>query len=499
MTVYESHVEEAALCWLKELQYDIGYGPDLAPDQPTAERSSFSDFLLTQRLRDAIHRINAQIPQDAQEEAFRKVVRLDTGTLIVNNRLFHRMLRDGVEVEYSRPDGSIAGDRVRLVDFQNVESNDWFAVNQFSLVEGQYSRRPDVVVFVNGLPLVIMEMKNAAQESATIWSAYAQLQTYKAEFPGLLQFNEFLIVSDALQARIGSLTANQEWFKVWRTIDGETDAPRTMLELEVLIRGAFEKKRFLDMLQHYIVFEEDQETDRIHKIVAGYHQFHAVNAAMLETVRASGMPMSGSGASTADADSKYDWTKGGKPGDRRAGVVWHTQGSGKSFSMLFYAGRMIRNPAMQNPTIVVLTDRNDLDDQLFGQFQRCYELLSQMPVQAQSRDKLKELLTVTSGGVVFTTIQKFMPDKGERMPALSDRRNIVVIADEAHRSQYDLTFEMLCPTHHSLDSQELQSNRTMQTHEQSSESTSASMTSRRQSLMVRQFRSITKVALPSWV
>ncbi|MFN9039059.1 MAG: type I restriction endonuclease subunit R, partial [Planctomyces sp.] len=305
-------------------------------------------------------------------------------------------------------------------------------------IESQHNRRPDVVVFVNGLPLAIIELKNAADAEATIWSAYSQLQTYKSEIPSLLQYCELLIVSDGVQARIGSLTANQEWFKVWRTIDGEKDAPRSALELEVLIRGVFEKRRFLDMLQHFIVFEHDTESDRVHKIIAGYHQFHAVNAAMQETVRASGMAESA--MIIAEDEGQY-WAgrmHGGKAGDRRAGVVWHTQGSGKSFSMLFYAGRIIRNPAMQNPTVVVLTDRNDLDDQLFGQFQRCCELLNQTPVQAGDRDHLRELLKVVSGGVIFTTIQKFMPEKGEKMPSLSERRNIVVIADEAHRSQYDL-------------------------------------------------------------
>ncbi|MFN5742533.1 MAG: type I restriction endonuclease subunit R [Planctomyces sp.] len=438
MTLNESIVENAALEWFGDLGYAIGTGPDIAPGEPAAERSSFSDVILMSRLQDAIRRLNPQIPPEAQEEALRKVVRLDTASFIGNNRAFHKMLRDGVEVEYSRLDGSIAGDRVRLVDFGRPAANDWFAVNQFTVIESQHNRRPDVVIFVNGLPLAIIELKNAADAEATIWSAYSQLQTYKSEIPSLLQYCELLIVSDGVQARIGSLTANQEWFKVWRTIDGEKDAPRSALELEVLIRGVFEKRRFLDMLQHFIVFEHDTESDRVHKIIAGYHQFHAVNAAMQETVRASGMAESA--MIIAEDEGQY-WAgrmHGGKAGDRRAGVVWHTQGSGKSFSMLFYAGRMIRNPAMQNPTVVVLTDRNDLDDQLFGQFQRCCELLNQTPVQAGDRDHLRELLKVVSGGVIFTTIQKFMPEKGEKMPSLSERRNIVVIADEAHRSQYDL-------------------------------------------------------------
>ncbi|MFO1003850.1 MAG: type I restriction endonuclease subunit R [Planctomycetaceae bacterium] len=438
MTLNESIVEDAALDWFGELGFAIGHGPEIAPGEPGAERSSFGDVVLVERLRDAIHRLNPLIPEEAQEEALRKVLRLDTATFIGNNRAFHKMLRDGVEVEYGRSDGSIAGDRVCLLDFHDPSANDWFVVNQFTVIEAQHNRRPDLVVFVNGLPLAIVELKNAADENATIWSAYSQLQTYKAEIPSLLRYNELLIVSDGLQARIGSLTANQEWFKVWRTVDGEADAPKAALELETLIRGVFEKRRFLGLLQHFIVFEEDSDSDRLHKIIAGYHQFHAVNAAVEETVRASGMLAD---PETAELPDGHYWAgrmHGGKAGDRRAGVVWHTQGSGKSFSMLFYAARAVRHPAMQNPTLVVLTDRNDLDDQLFGQFQRCYELLNQMPVQARDRDHLQELLKVASGGVIFTTIQKFLPEKGEKMPCLSDRRNIVVIADEAHRSQYDL-------------------------------------------------------------
>ena len=290
----------------------------------------------------------------------------------------------------------------------------------------------------------MLEFKNAADENATIWSAYAQLQTYKAEIPSLLHYNALLVVSDGLQARVGSITANQEWFKVWRAVDGErgvaTEAAKSALELEVLVRGIFEKRRLLDLLQHFIAFEEDPDSGAVNKIIAGYHQFHAVNVAVEETVRASGMAEVDA-AHTIRQDSGNYWVgrmQDGRPGDKRAGVVWHTQGSGKSLSMLFYAARIVRHLAMQNPTLVVLTDRNDLDDQLFGQFQRCHELLGQIPVQATDRAQLRTLLAVASGGVVLTTIQKFLPEKGVRMPALSDRRNIVVIADEAHRSQYDL-------------------------------------------------------------
>lgn len=417
MTAFnESTVEEAALSWFDELGYSIPNGPDLAPGEPGAERDSFGDVVLAGQLRDALDRLNPFIPQEGRDEAYRKVLLTDSPSLVANNRKFHQMLRDGVEVEYRRDDGSIAGDRVRLVDFDDPANNDWYAVNQFTVVEGPNNRRPDIIVFINGLPLAVLELKNAANEDATIWNAFQQLQTYKLQLPSLFRFNELLIVSDGLEARIGSLTANQEWFKVWRTVDGEKDSPKSVLELEVMIRGVFEKYRFLKMLRHFVVFEDDPDSDRVHKIIGGYHQFHAVQNAVEATVTA----------------SRPD-------GDRRCGVVWHTQGSGKSFSMLFYAGQIILHPAMNNPTLVVLTDRNDLDDQLFGQFQRCHELLRQKPMQATDREHLRALLKVVSGGVVFTTIQKFMPDeKGDKMPLLSDRRNIVVIADEAHRSQYDL-------------------------------------------------------------
>jgi type I restriction enzyme R subunit len=442
MTLNESVVEDAALAWCAELGYSIGHGPHIAPGEPDAERDSFGTVVLVARLRDAIRRLNPHMPNDAHEEALRKVLRIGTPSLTQTNRAFHQMLRDGVSVEYSRPDGSIAGDDAQLIDFGDVLANDWLVVNQFTVIEGQHNRRPDIVVFVNGLPLGLIELKNATDEDATIWSAYAQLQTYKAEIPSLLQYNAVLVVSDGLQARIGSVTANQEWFKVWRTIDGEGHAPKTSLELEVLIRGVFERQRFLDLLQHFIVFEEDPDSGAIHKIIAGYHQFHAVNAAVEETVRASST--SSGDKRIRDDDGGY-WSgrmHGGIPGDRRAGVVWHTQGSGKSFSMLFYAARVVRHPAMENPTLVVLTDRNDLDDQLFGQFQRCTDILGQTPVQAEGRDDLRTLLNRASGGVVFTTIQKFMPERGEKMLPLSARQNIVVIADEAHRSQYGFRSKM---------------------------------------------------------
>jgi type I restriction enzyme R subunit len=320
MALDESTVEDAALTWFGELGYAVGHGPHMAPGEPAAERASFGDVVLAGRLRHAIDRLNPEVPPDAREDALRKVLRLGTPSLTQTNRVFHRMLRNGVEVEYRRLDGSIAGDHVQLVDFTNASSNDWLAVNQFTVVEGQHNRRPDIVVFVNGLPLAVIELKNAADEDATIWSAYAQVQTYKVEIASLLHYNATLVLSDGVQARIGSLTANQEWFKVWRTIDGEGDAPKTTLELEVMVRGVFEHQRFLDLLQHFIVFEEDPDSGDVHKIIAGYHQFHAVNTAVEETVRASAEAH----ADRAREERGTYWTgrmPGGQAGDRRAGVV----------------------------------------------------------------------------------------------------------------------------------------------------------------------------------
>jgi len=321
-----------------------------------------------------------------------------------------------------------------LIDFDDPEANEWLAVNQFTVIEGQHNRRPDVVVFVNGLPLGVIELKNAADEQADIWTAFRQIQTYQQQIPSLFVHNAVLVVSDGLEARIGTISADRERFMPWRTVGGQDLAPATMPQLEVLLRGVFDKRRFLDLIRYFIVFEDDGST--VVKKMAGYHQFHAVRVAVDETLRAVG---AWSGDDQRELGRYYAKRQpGGTPGDKRVGVVWHTQGSGKSLTMAFYAGRLVLEPAMENPTLVVLTDRNDLDDQLFGTFSRCSELLRQKPVQAQDRDHLKQLLQVASGGVIFTTIHKFFPDeKGAQHPLLSDRRNIVVIADEAHRSQYD--------------------------------------------------------------
>lgn len=436
MPLTEADIEQIALQWFAECGYACVHGPDIAPGEPAAERESYEQVVLVDRLRDAIGRCNPGLGRDDVEEVVRRVLRSDAPGLTESNRRFHAMLRDGVTIERQREDGTIGGMIVRLVDTEHIARNEFVAVNQFTVVEAGKNRRPDIVVFVNGLPLAIIELKNPADAKATIWRAYDQLQTYKAEIPSLLRFNELLVVSDGTHARIGSLTANKEWFKVWRTIDGVSEPPEHSFELETLIKGVFDKRHLLDLIVNFVAFEHDPDRDSVHKIVAGYHQFHAVNAAVYETVRASGMNWKG-----ADSTGTFYAQPNPKAvaGDKRIGVVWHTQGSGKSFTMLFYAAQIARSKAMQNPTVVVLTDRNDLDDQLYSQFQRCHELLGQVPQQATSALDLRTRLSVASGGVVFTTIHKFMPDeKGARMPLLSDRANIVVVADEAHRSQYDL-------------------------------------------------------------
>ena len=434
----ESIVEDAALAWLEALGYGVLHGPDIANGEPASERGdpNYRDVVLEQRLRQALVRLNPELPSEALEDAFRKLTRTDAAMLIERNRAIHRMIIDGVNVEYRREGGSIAGAQAKVIDFDRPENNDWLAVNQFTVSEGQHQRRPDIVLFVNGLPFAVIELKNPADEEATIWTAYRQLQTYQAQIPSIFATNVALIISDGVQARIGTLGAGKEWFKPWRTIAGVQDAAPTMSELQVVLEGVFEKRRFLDLVRHFVAFEDEGQGKLIKKM-AGYHQFHAVNVAVEETLRAA-RHAAEHRAAEAWGHYKAGHQPGGEPGDRRVGVVWHTQGSGKSLTMAFYAGRVILHPTMANPTIVVLTDRNDLDDQLFGTFARCRDLLRQDPVQATDRTDLRAKLSVASGGIVFTTIQKFFPEeKGDRHPVLSERRNIVVIADEAHRSQYD--------------------------------------------------------------
>ncbi len=440
-TITEADVEQAALEWLASLGWQTAHGSEIAPDTPGAERADYGQVVLERRLRDALARLNPKLPAAALEDALRRLTRSEGGTLEVRNRAFHRMLVNGVTVEYRTGDGSTRGGQVRVVDYDRPDKNDWMAVNQFTVTEtvdgNRNARRPDVVLFLNGLPLGVIELKNPADEDATIWSAWQQLQTYQSELPTLFAMNEMLIVSDGLEARIGALGAGREWFKPWRTITGETQAGNELAELQVLLGGVCQPERFIALLRDFIVFDDDG-SGRLVKKIAGYHQFHAVRVAVDETLRAAKLQQED--RQVAQEGGRYESGRraGGEPGDRRIGVVWHTQGSGKSLTMAFYAGAIIREPTMLNPTIVVLTDRNDLDDQLFGTFSRCQDLLRQPPTQAESRADLRQKLSVAAGGVVFTTIQKFFPEeRGDTHSTLSARRNIVVIADEAHRSQYD--------------------------------------------------------------
>ncbi len=408
----ESHVEDAALHWFKGLGYEVRHGPDIAPDGPHPERSRYGDVVLPGRLRAALQRLNPHLPADTLEAVFRKVHQTETPSLIEENRRLHRMMVEGVDIELQREDGSIGGDKARLIDFAHPERNNWLAVNQFTVIEHQNNRRPDIVIFVNGLPVAVLELKNPGDENATLEGAFNQLQTYKQQIPSLFRTNAVLVTADGLQARIGSLTADLERFMPWRTVDGETLAPKGTPQMGTLIEGVFGKSRLLPLMRDFTVFGDTGSG--LVKIVAGYHQLHAVGHAVESTLAAT-LP----------------------EGDRRIGVIWHTQGSGKSLLMAFYAGQIIAHPAMQNPTLVVITDRNDLDDQLFGTFSQCKDLLRQTPVQANSREDLQAVLSRPSGGVIFTTIQKFAPAQGQKdHPLLTDRRNVVVIADEAHRSQY---------------------------------------------------------------
>ncbi len=411
--INESVVEQAVLDWLCGLGYEVLSGLTIAPGEPAAERADYKQVFLFDRLQTKLEDLNPKISLEGLQEALRKIRLISHPTLIENNRAFHRLLVEGVDVEFRNADGKIVHDKVWLTDFANPDANEFLAVNQFTVEEGHFNRRADVVVFINGIPLAVLELKNIADEQATIRKAFDQFQTYKAQIPSLFHSNALLVISDGHEARLGTVTSDWERFMTWRTITGKELVPPGSLQLETLVKGVFDKSRLLDLIRNFIVFEDDGE--KVTKKLAGYHQFHAVNKAVTTTVEASRAT-----------------------GDRRAGVIWHTQGSGKSLSMVFYAGKIVQHPAMENPTIVMLTDRNDLDDQLFDTFSFCKELLRQIPVQAESREHLRELLNVASGGVVFTTIQKFFPDeKGGKHPLLSDRRNIVVIADEAHRSQYD--------------------------------------------------------------
>ncbi len=408
----EDVVEHAGIEILKDLGWNHLHGVSIAPDGPAPQRQSFSEPLLIKRLSTALERLNPTVPEGARDEAIRQLVTSETPSLVEENRRIHRMIANGVDVEYRAADGRIVGAKVWLVDLSDPDANDWLVVNQFTLIEGRNNRRPDLVLFVNGLPLAVIELKNAATENATIADAYHQLQTYRQQIPSLFRTNAVLVTSDGVEARIGSLTADQERFMPWRTVTGEDFAHRGTPELETLLRGVFAKAHFLALIRDFTVFGDKGEGP--FKIIAGYHQFFGAQKALREAVEA----------------SRPD-------GDRKIGVIWHTQGSGKSFLMAFFAGLVVKSPELENPTVVVLTDRNDLDDQLHTTFSLCQDLIRQTPQRAESREDLKTLLERTSGGVIFTTVQKFSPESGEEaFPQLTDRRNVIVMADEAHRSQY---------------------------------------------------------------
>lgn len=444
--ITESDIELLAIERLEQLGYTYLYAPDIAPESDSPERDSFEQVLLTERLSKAVQRINPTIPHDAQQEAIKTIQRIASPELLANNEAFHRLLTEGVPV-IKRIDGNDRGDRVWLIDFETPENNEFVVLNQLTIVENNTNKRPDIVLYINGLPLVVIELKNPTDETATIKSAYLQLDTYKAAIPSLFTYNAFNVISDGLEARAGSLSAGFSRFMTWKSTDGLTEASRLVSQLETLINGMLNKATLLDLIRHFIVFEKNKKIDTktgltsisTVKKLAAYHQYYAVNRAVESTLRAAGF---GAKSNTSQlnmvAESPESYGLAGvkaQPfGDKKGGVVWHTQGSGKSLSMVFYTGKVVL--AMDNPTILIITDRNDLDDQLFDTFAASVQLLRQEPIQANDRAQLKELLKVASGGVVFTTIQKFQPEEGNVYETLSERNNIVVIADEAHRTQY---------------------------------------------------------------
>ncbi|MDY6813662.1 MAG: type I restriction endonuclease subunit R [Pseudomonadota bacterium] len=439
----EAQLETALLEQLGGLGFACASDELIGPDGKQPERDAYDEVVLKARLTTAVARLNPALPPEAQADAIRRLTQSELPNLLEENRRVHKLLIDGADVEYYAEDGVLTAGKVRLIDFDSPANNDWLAVQQFTVVAGQARRRPDVVLFVNGLPLAVIELKAPGGENATLAGAFNQLQTYKQQIPALFRSNAVLVTSDGLAARVGSLSADFERFMPWRTTDGRRIEPKGQPEMATLIEGVFEQRRFLDLLRHFTVFAE--RGDGLVKIIAGYHQFHAVRKAVISTLRASQRA-----AAVAEDPAVYGLpsVEDQPSGDRKAGVIWHTQGSGKSLLMAFYAGLLVADPRMANPTLVILTDRNDLDDQLFATFSQCRDLLRQTPVQAQDREHLRTLLGRASGGVIFTTLQKFSPalpspsgrgagGEGDgRMPVLTDRANVVVIADEAHRSQY---------------------------------------------------------------
>lgn len=439
--ITESSIETFAVELLERLGYEYVYAPDIAPDSETPERTSFGQVVLSDRLEKAVARINHSIPADVRNEAIKEIQRIASPELLANNETFHRYLTEGVPVS-RQVAGYDRGDRVWLVDFENPYNNDFVVTNQFTVIENGHNKRPDVILFVNGIPLVVIELKNPADENATVQAAFRQIETYKTLIPGLFTYNTFVVISDGLEAKVGSVSSGLSRFMAWKSADGKAEASHLVSQLETLITGMLNKETLLDFIRHFIVFEKSKKEDvktgittiSTVKKIAAYHQYYAVNRAVESTLRASGYTKDKNIVAEPPESYGVRGVKSQPVGDRKAGVVWHTQGSGKSLSMVFYAGKIVL--AMDNPTIVVITDRNDLDDQLFDTFAASKQLLRQEPVQAEDREKLKALLKVASGGVVFTTIQKFQPEEGNVYELLSDRKNIVVIADEAHRTQY---------------------------------------------------------------
>ncbi|NOR42342.1 MAG: HsdR family type I site-specific deoxyribonuclease, partial [Gammaproteobacteria bacterium] len=426
----EDEMETLCLEWFRNNSWDVAYGPEIAPDSNAPERSDYHEVVLKQYLHEAIGRINPHMPESAIEQALMQVLKPESLDLKINNHAFHRLLLEGVPVEYRKDDRTVY-DHAFLIDFENLANNRFLAVNQFTIQGTKQPRRPDVVCFINGLPVAVLELKSPNDENTDIWDAFNQLQTYKNEVSDLFVFNEALVVSDGYNARIGSLTANQERFSPWRAIKHEDDRPLLECQLETLVRGFFNRELLLDYIRFFVLFENDGEI--ITKKIAGYHQFHAVREAVNVTLIASEMP-----DKDMSSEARAIYGKEVEPGSKKAGVFWHTQGSGKSISMCCYVGKLLQQPAMNNPTLVVVTDRNDLDGQLFQTFSNAQELFKQTPVQANSRSELRHLLSEReSGGIIFTTVQKFSPfEKEDGHPILNDRHNIVVISDEAHRSQY---------------------------------------------------------------
>jgi len=443
--ITENTIEKFAIELLERLGYQYIYAPDIAPDGDKPERNSYEDVLLSERLQNAIRRINPKVPIDSQEEALKEIQRINSPELLANNEAFHRMLTEGINVSYQK-EGHQRGDLVWLIDFENPENNEFIVANQFTVIENGNNKRPDVILFVNGIPLVVIELKNPADENATVKSAFKQLQTYKEIIPSLFTYNGLMIISDGLEAKAGSLSAGLTRFMAWKSADGKEEASNLVSQLETLINGMLNKETLLDLIRHFVVFEKSKKEDSKTGIVsistvkklAAYHQYYAVNRAVESALRVAGYSLEKETPVSMVMESPESYgvagVKSQPRGDRKGGVVWHTQGSGKSLSMVFFTGKIVL--ALDNPTVLVITDRNDLDDQLFDTFAASTQLLRQEPKQVENREDLKEKLKVASGGVIFSTIQKFQPENGNIYETLSERENIVVIADEAHRTQY---------------------------------------------------------------